>query len=507
MITSSAWHLRNGDESVPRFNPCCQNASSPRVKHLNQKMPGFDYVAYSKLLEASAAQSMSCPEDWLSFNRDAFRKDVLASFARFSEDFGPFLDQTGGGYEAFPVDQPTIIKALDSRAHLRKSGELLEALLARDVNKMLHAEKVSKIDSSFDMQSMAETLSRLDDDQGLRNRVLAPYFPSVADIPKGPAPPDEFSGLQTVLFKKVFPFVRRLLAAYLDPKRQSNFLLRGTPPGFTWVRNFWDGPISSKAPDNQEKPTPCRGSYEFIFGVPLQVALQLFFWFLDSKQVRHRLADDVEFLDMLCRYAIENNQVQTLLWSPEWPAKHVPHLEEEAAHAIKMPMMIINLVLCERAQPFRQHTRERKIKTGKGVDKDASPAHSLLINAGFFAEHLAQRENTLHLNALREEIGTFHALAFEESDSPARSFDPSDETFKRVNKSFKELKRDQKGWIEGVRSRGSALIESCDACGRNASADVKLVRCAGCKVARYCSTECQREAWKDHKPECRAASK
>ena len=43
----------------------------------------------------------------------------------------------------------------------------------------------------------------------------------------------------------------------------------------------------------------------------------------------------------------------------------------------------------------------------------------------------------------------------------------------------------------------------CDVCGSGG----KTKKCHECQVARYCSRECQKEAWKRHKKECKRIAK
>ena len=48
--------------------------------------------------------------------------------------------------------------------------------------------------------------------------------------------------------------------------------------------------------------------------------------------------------------------------------------------------------------------------------------------------------------------------------------------------------------------------EFCGICKKSASdlaSDQGMKRCTGCKVARYCSKECQKEDLKSHKPDCK----
>lgn len=50
---------------------------------------------------------------------------------------------------------------------------------------------------------------------------------------------------------------------------------------------------------------------------------------------------------------------------------------------------------------------------------------------------------------------------------------------------------------------GRASVRVCARCGTNdAASDSKLMRCQRCKVVSYCSQECQRADWKQHKKLC-----
>lgn len=40
---------------------------------------------------------------------------------------------------------------------------------------------------------------------------------------------------------------------------------------------------------------------------------------------------------------------------------------------------------------------------------------------------------------------------------------------------------------------------ACNACGKS---DVELLKCGGCGNVRYCSSDCQKKDWKNHKPNC-----
>ena len=63
---------------------------------------------------------------------------------------------------------------------------------------------------------------------------------------------------------------------------------------------------------------------------------------------------------------------------------------------------------------------------------------------------------------------------------------------------------DEKEWIRMGSEKGS---KNCDACGVGASKTRRLRVCASCRAARYCSENCQRAKWREHKPLCLLARK
>ncbi len=47
-------------------------------------------------------------------------------------------------------------------------------------------------------------------------------------------------------------------------------------------------------------------------------------------------------------------------------------------------------------------------------------------------------------------------------------------------------------------------MELCDCCGKSGNTEVMLKKCSKCKMAKYCSKECQSNDWKHHKAKCHA---
>eukprot|EP00033_Pygsuia_biforma_P002520 GCRY01002791.1.p1 GENE.GCRY01002791.1~~GCRY01002791.1.p1 ORF type:complete len:120 (-),score=11.00 GCRY01002791.1:69-392(-) len=43
-------------------------------------------------------------------------------------------------------------------------------------------------------------------------------------------------------------------------------------------------------------------------------------------------------------------------------------------------------------------------------------------------------------------------------------------------------------------------LNSCEVCGKTED----LLSCARCRLVQYCSRECQKKDWKQHKPQCMA---
>ncbi|EPY29578.1 MYND finger domain-like protein [Strigomonas culicis] len=55
-------------------------------------------------------------------------------------------------------------------------------------------------------------------------------------------------------------------------------------------------------------------------------------------------------------------------------------------------------------------------------------------------------------------------------------------------------------------AQGQPGLGKCFKCGTRAAPGTALMRCSRCKVAKYCSAECQKSDWKFHKQVCASAA-
>ena len=75
--------------------------------------------------------------------------------------------------------------------------------------------------------------------------------------------------------------------------------------------------------------------------------------------------------------------------------------------------------------------------------------------------------------------------------------------FSNANGTAAVAEKNRKVW----RQYGKEARAVCDECGKEASKTSGLKKCGSCRVAWYCSTHCQRAAWRDHKAACFVAAR
>lgn len=490
--------------------------------------------------------SQTTDQDWADFDRLAFRRDVLTSFKQFADFYGPFLDKT----KSVKANAEDVLEVKTAERLLGEADGLLTRLLSKDPTPHLFGGGGASMPMMGGGGSgnagamlgafaglLASLLSGGDGSEvplpggfpgeagggaaAGANDPFARYFPQGARIPSGQAPPDEFSGFQTALFDKVFPFVRKMLQEYLSLQRQRTFGLRPEPgttnPARTWGMNLWNAPLKL-----HQQPTlaflESVELYKECFGAPLDIAIHFFFWFLDSKQVRNKLSHDTEFIDMLCKLAVQNDRVQSLFRSHDWPQQRNRTKETEGLANFSQIMMMINLILCENGEPFREHTRQLQEAHPRLIDcLKVSPAHRIARTPTHFDTLLADRGRTdFMLVRVREETPTFITQAFDETGAifiagvDVQAL-PTD-LLETARTAYQHDVQAQQPWITMVRERGSGIYgESCDVCGKHASVaseggvGVEIFGCpGGCGKTRYCSDRCMEVSLEEgHGDECK----
>lgn len=72
----------------------------------------------------------------------------------------------------------------------------------------------------------------------------------------------------------------------------------------------------------------------------------------------------------------------------------------------------------------------------------------------------------------------------------------------RLDRSSFEEQRLNKAYEEKIKSLETPFVgRECLNCWKTEQ-DIKLYGCARCRIAKYCSTECQKEDWPKHKQVC-----
>jgi len=97
------------------------------------------------------------------------------------------------------------------------------------------------------------------------------------------------------------------------------------------------------------------------------------------------------------------------------------------------------------------------------------------------------------------------SLELKESGSLSKAekwWDKAQQADQRQAKIFGPLVSD--GKAEASKIMFMKALMKCHHCNSLADHNAKLLQCAGCNIARYCSRECQKAAWKSgHKMSCR----
>lgn len=258
--------------------------------------------------------------------------------------------------------------------------------------------------------------------------------------------------LTTVLFPRLFPFIRRVLFDFSSTRRRNEF--------GAWAPLDDYPSLPSKLEETD--------SYWRIFST-LRICCIHFAYDLlaDSGACRRRMADDAGFLDALALGVVCGYEMTMRLRKRDPEREDFGSEEQQRLLSeIMIPVQTVLPILAADRRPWRARGPFQGPKTAAGL---------LFGLVALFAKRGNQGAD-----GLGEWAGKIIAVA---SDIAKDTIGPSAMDYKKIC--------DKKG----------SGKDSCDACGREVD---KLLRCARCRVGRYCSADCQKATWVDgkHKSVC-----
>lgn len=196
----------------------------------------------------------------------------------------------------------------------------------------------------------------------------------------------------------------------------------------------------------------------------------LFCWKLISfSPMPRRLPSDVEFLAAMIRFAFNA--------LPRWTRRN------HDSNVLERPIHILLPCLTADRSPFLTKYRHEP---------------SLRQDLQKYNESVADQLVQWGTNGV---IPLDKAISFGHICSSVDNFlsEPKEEKEKR------ELDGVLRKFRDNIyKESADTMIDSCDACGKKETETIQLKRCGKCRVARYCSSECQIADWKQgkHKERC-----
>ncbi|KAI9002046.1 hypothetical protein DFJ74DRAFT_775291 [Hyaloraphidium curvatum] len=212
---------------------------------------------------------------------------------------------------------------------------------------------------------------------------------------------------------------------------------------------------------------------------PIMSLLKIFKACAPYCPARSRISNRPDLLDMIVGCAPFREHVQEAFQTAadEWD-------EARRRSAVRELVPILGLLVCVIAaepEPYRKHVR---------AHPDAMRRAATLIQAGSVLFATAERHEAasgdvdpavhqalVHLAILKMLSGC---------DGPA------------LGEGLLPSQQEADERMEAVRTGSVPLPDRCDAC----LAQAPVMACSKCKLARYCSVDCQRADWKDHKRSC-----
>ncbi|KAI9007605.1 hypothetical protein DFJ74DRAFT_739490, partial [Hyaloraphidium curvatum] len=284
--------------------------------------------------------------------------------------------------------------------------------------------------------------------------------PFIDPVPAAPCPAIAFAAIAGLVFPRAFPLLRRLVSDFIDPSRRE-----------AWrAIDVTDVDFAQRMP-----PAMPASTTKFIehHWPAASRALAMLSLLSTSRPARRRLASDTLLLDN----AIVASYCGPRIWQHAYLDPSLSRATEADQLAMRSELLAIfspaRRALLESPSAWRDHA--------KGLN---SAAASFGANMSSLA-----RQPRCH-PALAQAIEDGLTLLGTVRRGGPLGWMP------RMPEG--ELGAARKG----AKAEGS-VPDPCDACGKGEAGN----RCSRCRVARYCTAECQKMAWGGHKVACREPRK
>lgn len=308
-------------------------------------------------------------------------------------------------------------------------------------------------------------------------------------------PPALRASLQVEAFRAVHPFVKRFLEICADKDIRSAWNALGTPAMLT------DGKTNGFT---FQRAVPYQYAWSLFVSTidaPFHSCLLLFNHILPNRWIRRRLAEDFGFIDLAAKTTLlDHNSLQALESVDSSPEKQDMtcslELIQEASKTVLEKSYWMVFALAENRWSYLEHSKRVAVKetatTMKPVIGTSNPVWRTLmqvyglLSAG--SPHFEDKGDENYFSF----FGRLGQLVY----SMLAAMAPEVWNRERVEGlgDLETLALSKKFGVE-------ADIECCDEC-RVAKAPKDFKRCSRCKVAKYCSANCQKENWKAHKEFC-----
>lgn len=335
-------------------------------------------------------------------------------------------------------------------------------------------------------------------------RKLKSDFPRLKIPGKGEWSENHKLALVTEAFVRTFPALRRLaLAAMLPsfnvmltaiafPHEKQAYVL---PKDRTWD-SFFAIERAYRVPSD---PANYREGLEMFFTHALKKNVQSAVWTLlfsmsQSKSVRRRMCKDVEFLDILTTDIQDRCDCWMRLHSRGIPRTSTSEILSELTLWIQLLVKVVNESPNEWVANVTSEDRRKK---GLPVIWGNDPN---LFKGGDPDSFLLKIDRLLDLADLDRYGKELETAIQVETTQLACLVRPD---LKDLNFPLLATLPEKLADLSlSEKRKGEGAPVTCDFCRRPAPEDSKMKRCSRCKISWYCSSDCQKAAWKDHKANC-----